>query len=302
MYRLKEITDKVISEIENGTDYSLIEQLENANSFKISNEGSFKNYILFLLILIEKSKYRETASAILINKIYKDKIYYDSLNKSKEEYGDIFISTIKDGAVFPYVNTSFFLQKLFRSIIYGRGEAEAENIISITPHKKLLDVNEQLLIKYLNDKGIDDDAINIYCNSFYDIDKIVILNKKAREIMRNKILGQGESEQPGLISYLKIFIRPLYSYPSGTTQRLPFYVPEPFYEQTFNSHIEFINILNEARGKYDGDELNLINDILEFLDKYYTTKEEELGHKYVDLDKIRIISRLHEHIEQSDVG
>ncbi|TWV94699.1 hypothetical protein [Chitinophaga pinensis] len=298
MNKFKEITDTVTAEIENGTDYSLIEQLENTAGSKISSEKALRNYIVFLLVLIEKSKYTETASAVLIDKIYKDKIGYDAVDKSKEKYGAIFIETIKDGAVFPYVNTSFFLQKLFRSIIYGRGNTEEQNITSITPHKKLLEANEYLLVQHLNEKGIDDEAINIYCNSFLDIDVTVKLDPDANKIMRDKILGQGQFKEPDLISYLKIFIRPLYSYPSGMTERVPFYVPEPFYTQTFGTHDRLIEILETEinRPNYSVEERNLIIDIIAFLNKYQSTRDRIDTHKYVKLKTNTMASKLHKHL------
>lgn len=273
MDRYNEIVNKVRSDIGSGTDYSLIEQLENVNNFK--KRQAFRNYLVFLLILIEESKYRETASAILINKVYEGKIFLEEKYESAEELGEDFLNTIKQYAVFPYVNVSFFLQKIFRTIIYSRGEDEAKNIVQTTSHKKLLQTNEHLLLQYLRLKDIDDYAINIYCNSFADIKNgIVILSDRAKAIFRAKVLGTDYFKQPDLISYLKIFIRPLFSYPGGKFEGVNFYVPEPFYNQTFGDSQEFMGILKELMNDYSGNDLYLIKDILTFLTKYETTKED----------------------------
>ena len=63
--------ETILAAIDQKTDYSLIEKLEFVDGLAKSSE--LKNFLLILLVLIERSSWHESAATLLIKKIYNAK-------------------------------------------------------------------------------------------------------------------------------------------------------------------------------------------------------------------------------------
>lgn len=272
--------EAVLTAIGEKTDYSLIGKLEFVNGLTKSSE--LKNFVLILLVLIEKSPWHESASNLLLRKIYDPK-FTEKLTEVK--YGDFFIEVVKDKAYFPYVGISTTFRRLISSIIYDKTGQETKHFVEITPKDKLLSTNEYMLEKYLTDHSIDNDTLSLYYTCVEDIHpetNHVTLSSKSSAIIKKKII-EGE-----LISYLRVFIRPYYSSPSGNFEGASYHVPEPFYLQIFESNDEFLKILGKALEYIKSDQNKaedekLIKEIKKFMEIYIENKQR--GLEYVNVEK-----------------
>jgi hypothetical protein len=269
--------------IKHQSDFQLIEKLEFFKDFDSVEE--YQNYILLILLLIQNSKWFESASTLLLKKTYKEEIFKNKLNKI--EYGNLFIETLKIKAIFPYVRISEALRRLLTSIIYDVEKIETMYITEITPYDLILDTNIFFLDSYLKVKNIDKDGLKLYYNCIQAIDpntRQIKISDKANSLILYKI------NNGGFISYLEHFIRPLYYSSSeffeGDSQR----VPEPFFLQIFGSEENFMSILNGYNLKENED---LIIEIKKFMQEY--KKNSSLENFYVDIEKddIKLTKKLH---------
>ena len=158
-------TEAVLLAIQNQTDYSLIEKLEFVKI--LQKETEFKNFILILLILIQKSKWTESAATLLLKKVYNENVFCN--NGNKKEYGALFLNIVKEKALLPYVNITTVFRRLISSIIYDTIGKDTEHIVEINSKEDLLATNEFFLKKHLQIFLIDENTMSMYYNCVKDI-------------------------------------------------------------------------------------------------------------------------------------
>lgn len=283
--------DTILLAIKNQTDYSLIEKLEFI--VKLEKEKEFKNFILVLLVLIEKSRWHESASTLLLRKVYKENIFCNG--KDKRSYGRLFLKIVMQNAILDFVNTSTTFRRLISSILYDKTGEDTKHIIEVNSKEELLAANEFFLESYLKHTSkIDHNTMALYYNCVNDIHNEtsqITISKKANSTLIKKIKDGGFSD------YLYIFIRPLYISSSSNFEGVSYYVPEPFYRQIFGSHQKFINFINKLIKI--GNNQKLVLQIKEFMDKY--TENMKKGINYVDLKNSTYIdSKLHSFGDKND--
>lgn len=274
----------VMNAIENNTDYSLIEKLEFVNDFK--KESEFKNFILLILVLIEKSKWSETVTTLLLKKIYDQKIFQKEL--TEEEYGIFLLKIIIEKSISPYIGISTGIRRMISSIIYDVTGQDSQHISEITSKEKLISTNEIFLKKYLDEFPIDNFAMSLFYNCIENIHSEtsqITLSKESIGLIRSKI------EISDLIPYLHIFIRPLYTSHSANFEGASFHVPEPFYLQIFSNNENFMDNLKLAFDKVGTKDQILVKEILKFMEAY--NQNVIKGLKFVDITKTSLAKGLH---------
>lgn len=283
--------EAVFSAIHDQTDYSLIEKLEFVKT--LQKETEFKNFIFILLILVEKSKWTESAATLLLKKVYNENVFCN--NGNKREYGVLFLNIVKEKALSPYVNITTVFRRLISSIIYDTIGKDTQHIVEINSKEDLLATNEFFLEKHLQIFSIDRNSMSLYYNCVKDIHNEtsqITISEVANMMLRKKIY------EGGLIEYLHLFIRPLYTSSSPNFEGASNYVPEPFYIQIFGSHDNFMNLINTSLDNKSEDN-KLLHQIKKFMEKLIENTDK--GSNFVDLKKdMHVDKELHIFVQNID--
>lgn len=288
-----EIVSQAIKE---NRDFSLIEKLEFIKSVK--SEKEYRNYVVILLVLIEASRFYDSATSILIKKVYKENIYPNpQITSANSRIGEVLIETIRENAIFPYCNLSSGIRRLISVVVSSKGDPEeSERIKAITSSESLTRLNEFFLQKYIEHTGIDNTAMQLFYNCVIQIDSnthSTHLSSNAASQILTSIKDGGQ-----LQNYLKLFIRPFFSNQSPAYSNSENYAPEPYYSQIFGNSTYFLEVLNSAdQSNWNDEERKRLVEVRAFANVY--NENFKAGRNYVDITQgVTITRTLHENVSQ----
>jgi hypothetical protein len=280
------IADK-ISQIEqsyNGKDYQMVERLEAYNKFSTENE--FKNYLLIILVMIEKSEAQESAATLLWKKIFQEQI--GRSDTDLHTYGDKITGYLKELAVFPYRNLATTIGRLIATIIYDVSQQNTRHITSIIPRNGLLNINEYLVGEHIKKHDLNNDLLTL---SYNCIDRIepetfrIFLSERGKSQVRTSV------QNGQLDNYLSYFIRPYYSSMSSyATAEARYHVAEPFHVQFFGSSEQLMEMI----GVPDLINRTLRSEVWNFLLVYQQNIAR--GIPYVDIGQLHLTKKWHHNV------
>jgi hypothetical protein len=271
--------DTIIKEVEQAISknqqFSILNKLEFP--YDIKNKGEFVNFVLIILVMMEKSIY-ENAYNLLIRKVIVKQSEFAKF-KENDDFKEELFEIISENAVYPFVNISTTIRRFISGSIYNKTE-EQDFLLNLPSKEKLIELNLSLLQKYASQNNIQ---INILLALLYNCvedidlekDNKIKLNPKALILFRVTIV----SNKKLFSDYLEAFLRPKYQSASKEFPGSDIYVPEPFFDKIFDSPQNFIDTINKT---FDKDLPRIGKDILNFMKLYL--KEENRMVKAGDLD------------------
>ena len=265
-----------------GKEFQMVERLESYRNF--TGPGEFRNYLLILLVMLQRSKAAESAATLLWKKVFNEHI--GRTDTSLAYYGETIIGLLKELAVFPYTNLAASVGRLIATLIYDRNGIETKHITETVSRSQLLELNEFLLHKHSTLSDFNNDRLNLSYNCIRAIEteslKIYLSNKAIEHVRENLKNGQ-------FVNYLHYFIRPYYSYiSSNSTPETRYHVPEPFYLQFFDNYDIFIELL---RHQATLGPRTVWGEVLDFMIKFKVNQEK--GFPYVDIGPLRLTREFH---------
>lgn len=278
------ISKVVIGYIKEGKDESLLKQMEGGPDSNTIDD--FKSFMEILVILIEKSKLRETAIKIFIDSIFRDNNFMimQPLPRKKEAL----IEVLRDRAIFPYVNTSNMLRRIMLEMYSNPTGFDALRFANVFTTWELLDINQTYLDKYLTDRSMENfDGISLlYSCPSGNTDNKVILSTYACDRFRSKLFDDEKSR----LFYLSYFFRPLYQTNNENFPDAKLHVAEPFYIQIFEHFFLFKDFLGFR--SLSAKETVLKKEILEVVNSLNNPSDP------FDISKFRITFSLHQGVRK----
>ncbi|MBB2144624.1 hypothetical protein GM921_03955 [Pedobacter sp. LMG 31464] len=275
----------ILDVIEKNQDESMLKQLQNAGP--PSTLGHFKSYLEITLVLIEKSKFSNSAIKVFIDLLTKENSYLESIEFRAKRMA--IAQILSDGAVEPYARTAHMLGMFILEQYRHSNTFESRHIASIFSATEILAFNESYLSRYLAEHTLDDSSMMLLysCISGLDNSKIY-LSDKSLKLVKAKL-----EDDRSRFFYLHNFIRPLYLTESKDFPDATLHVAEPFYKQIFGSQDNFINFLQVK--SVNLDEQMLKDDLFRII-----TYMKMTGSEYFDAQGFRLHRKHHAHLRIID--
>jgi len=271
----------IIKEIEQAISknrqFSILNKLEFP--FDIKDRAEFINFVLIILVMIEKSIY-ENAYNLLIRKVIIKHSEFEKF-KIKDDFKAELFDIISENAVYPYVNISTTIRRFISGLIYKK--MEDQDFLSNLPSKeKLIGHNLLLLQKYASQSDIEIiTLLTLLYNCVEDIDQNnenqITLDDKALILFRVTIISNKEL----FSAYLGHFLRPKYFSGSRNFPGSDIFVPEPFFDKIFDGAEKFVKKIDEIFGS---NKPRLVNDILSYMKLYLDEDNHVVKAKDLHLD------------------
>lgn len=274
--KYNEIVKSVEDSIQQGKLDSFLNRMQF--DYEIRNVNEFSNYLVILLSLMEKGEY-EISNNIFLRKVINRPEKYQSFLSG---YNDTF-ELVRSNSVFPFVGISNTIASLITDIIDG---SENVNYFKDKVPEKifLMNLNLDFLKMYfqkVTGNLIFRNYMRLLYNCIENIDsksREVILLSEATLFLKEMLISKGDV----LDNYLNHFLREggmKYSVTNYSSLQI---VPEPFFDQIFESIEEFEELINLSNSKVK-------DDIIEFLSKYRVNKKVYLEDLSFEREKHKLL-------------
>lgn len=271
----------IIKEIEQAISknqqFSILNKLEFP--YDIKDRAEFINFVLIILVMVEKSIY-ENAYNLLIRKVIIKQSEFEKF-KVKDDFKAELFEIISENAVYPYVNISATIRRFISGLIYKKME-DQEFLSNLPGKEKLIEHNLLLLQKYASQSDIEmNTLLTLLYNCVEDIDQNnenqITIDANALILFRVTIISNKEL----FSAYLGHFLRPKYFSSSRNFPGNDIFVPEPFFDKIFDGADKFIKEIDEIFGS---DKPRIATDILNYMRLYLHEENHVVKTKDLHLD------------------